>query len=68
MDIQFVAKTSGSTSVESCPAYYRVTSHEGGYVIQGKRVPPEVRAQAHNLGLDEELVWVPDDLAPREAG
>ena len=35
MHIEFMWKTEGSNT-GNCPARYRVTSAEGGYVIQGR--------------------------------
>jgi hypothetical protein len=61
VELQFQWKTSDSL-VENCPARYKVVSSEGGYVIQGKRLPRRVRRQLRNLGHDETGVWVPADV------
>ena len=61
MDLEFQWKTDTS-NIENCPARYRVTSAEGGYVIQGKRLDERTRAQLRNLGQDETGVWVPADV------
>ena len=61
MKIEFMWKTASSYT-NNCPARYKVTSAEGGYVIQGKRIPPEVHAQLRDLGPDEDALWVPDDV------
>jgi hypothetical protein len=61
MKIQFQWKTA-SSATGNCPARYKVTSAEGGYVIQGKRLTDEVRAQLRDLGNDEDGVWVPADV------
>jgi len=61
VELQFQWKT-GDSNVENCPTRYKVVSDEGGYVIQGKRLPPEVLAQLCQLGDDEAGVWVPADV------
>ncbi len=62
MKIEFQRKTENS-GVENCPARYKVTDGEGGYVIQGKKITdPETRAQARQLAEDEDLLWVPADI------
>jgi hypothetical protein len=61
MKIEFERKTVTS-GVGNCPARWKVTSAEGGYVIVGKRIPPEVRPQLRDVAADEDAVWVPDDL------
>ncbi len=53
------------SNIGDCPAQYRVTSAEGGYVIQGKRLDAATRAQLRDLGHDEEAVWVPDNVIDR---
>lgn len=65
MEIRFEFKTDTS-AVEGCPARYKVTSVEGGYVVQGKKVPPEVRAQLRQFADDEDVVWVPADIVERQ--
>jgi len=61
MQIEFQWKTGGSNT-GNCPARYRVTSAEGGYVIQGKRLDNATRAQLRDLGADEDGLWVPADV------
>ncbi len=62
MDIEFQRKAKDS-GVENCPARYKVTSAEGGFVIQGKKITdPGTRAQARQLADDEDLLWIPADL------
>jgi hypothetical protein len=53
------------SNIGGCPAQYKVTSTEGGYVIQGKRLDAETRAQLRDLALDEDAVWVPDNVIDR---
>jgi hypothetical protein len=48
--------------IENCPARYEVISGEGGFVIQGKLLDAETRAQLRNLGSGETAVWVPADV------
>jgi hypothetical protein len=69
MRIKFMWKT-GDSNTGNCPARYEVTSAEGGYVIQGKRIDPATRAQLRDLGGDEDGVWVPADVIDglRDAG
>ncbi len=61
MDLEFQWKTDDS-NVENCPARYKVTSAEGGYVIQGKRLHRKDRRKLRNLSQDETGVWVPADV------
>jgi hypothetical protein len=61
MQIEFIRKTRDSWS-GNCPALYRVKGPEGGYVVQGKTLDAETRAQLRELGADETGVWVPDDV------
>ncbi len=58
MKIEFMWKT-GDSNTGNCPARYRAP---GGYVIQGKRLDDETRAQLRDLGTDEDAVFVPDDV------
>ena len=58
MQIQFMWKT-GESNVGNCPARYKAP---GGYVIQGKRLDAETRAQLRDLGADEDAVFVPADV------
>jgi hypothetical protein len=64
MQIEFMYKTGGSFT-GSCPAKYKVTEAPGGYVIQGKKLDAETRAQLRDLGGDEDGVWVPADVIDR---
>lgn len=57
-------KTGGS-NVGNCPARYKVTSAEGGYVIQGRKLSDADRAKLRDLGADEDGVWVPADVIER---
>jgi hypothetical protein len=61
MQIEFERKTSDS-GVENCPARYKVIDGKPGYVIQGKRIDAETRAQLRQVADDEDAVWVPADL------
>jgi hypothetical protein len=61
MQIEFIKKTKDSWS-GNCPAIYRVTSEEGGYVVQGKRLGGASRAQPPGLGPGEAWVWVQSDV------
>jgi len=62
MQIEFERKTKDSWS-GNCPARYKVKSSEGGWVIQGKQVHGETRAQLRDLGTDQDAVWIPEDLS-----
>lgn len=64
MKIRFQWKDEGS-NIGGCPAQYKVTSAEGGYVIQGKRLDAATRAQLRDLASDEDAVWVPDNVIDR---
>jgi hypothetical protein len=66
MQIQFQFKTNGS-AVEGCPARYKVTSAEGGYIVQGRALDHETRAQLRQLAADEDAVWVPADIIERDS-
>lgn len=44
-----------------CPAVHRINVLPGGRVMQGKRLPDDVRAALH-LPIDEDAVWYPDEL------
>jgi hypothetical protein len=45
-----------------CPALYRAP---GGYVVQGKKLDSETRAQLRQLLDDEDGVFVPDNVLDR---
>ena len=49
MKIEFMWKDRDSYTGD-CPAQYRVTEAPGGYIIQGKRVDAETRAQLQRQG------------------
>lgn len=57
-------KDSGS-NVGNCPAMYKAS---GGYVIQGKRLDAETRAQLRDLAGDEDGVFVPAGVIDRIKG
>lgn len=64
MKLQFMWKDSESTG-GNCPAMY---STEGGYVVQGKILDQEARADLHDLGADETAVFVPANVIDRITG
>jgi len=64
MHIEFMWKTDGS-AVENCPALYRA---EGGYVVQGKSLDEQTRAQLRQLAGDEDAVFVPADVIEKIKG
>lgn len=61
MEIRFVRKTKDSYT-GNCPALYEVTELSGGFVVQGKKLDAETRAQLRDLGADEDGVWIPRDV------
>lgn len=61
MDIEFMWKDSNSGG-GGCPALYRAP---GGFVVQGKRLDSETRAQLRQLLDDEDAVYVPDNVLDR---
>ena len=61
MDIELQVKT-GTCHDNSCPARYKVTSAEGGYVIVGKRLDAATRAKVRNVSGDEDALWVPPEI------
>lgn len=61
MKIKFMWKD-GQSNVGNCPAMYAAP---GGYVIQGKSIDPETRAQLRDLGGDEDAVFVPANVIDR---
>jgi len=65
MRLQFQWKTRES-AIENCPARYKVLEAPGGYVIQGRKLDAETRAQLRQLGSDEDAVWVPADVIERK--
>ena len=64
MKIKFMWKDSGSNT-GNCPAMYEAP---GGYVIQGKLLDAETRAQLRDLGGDETAVFVPANVIDRIRG
>ena len=64
MKIKFMWKT-GDSNVGNCPAMYEAP---GGYVVQGKLINDETRAQLRDLGGDETAVFVPADVIDRIRG
>ena len=64
MQITFMWKDEGS-HVGDCPAIYEAP---GGYVIQGKLLDDETRAQLRDLGGDETAVFVPANVIDRIKG
>jgi hypothetical protein len=64
MELRFMYKTRDS-NIGNCPAMYEVTSAEGGYVVQGKRLGLRDRRKLRDLGHDETAVWVPADVIER---
>ena len=70
-EIEFMWKDDASNT-GNCPAQYRVNGimdgRSGGYIIQGKRVSNTARARLHDLGDDEDAVWVPDNVIDRNRG
>ena len=64
MELRFMYKTADS-NIGNCPAMYEVTSAEGGYVVQGKRLGLRDRRKLRDLGRSETAVWVPADVIQR---
>jgi len=58
MHLVFLWKTGGSQT-GSCPALYKT---DGGYVVQGKQLDAETRAQLKDFADDEDAVFVPNDV------
>jgi hypothetical protein len=61
MQIEFMWKDAQS-NVGGCPALYKAP---GGYVVQGKALDEQTRAQLRQLGGDEDAVWVPANVIER---
>jgi hypothetical protein len=59
--IRFMWKDKDS-NVGDCPAIYEAP---GGYVVQGKFIDDETRAQLRDLGGDETAVFVPANVINR---
>lgn len=62
MQLEFMWKDKDSGG-GGCPALYEVHAH--GYVVQGKRLAPEERAQLRQLADDEDAVFVPANVLDR---
>lgn len=58
MIIEFMWKDDGSGG-GGCPALYRAP---GGYVVQGKLLDAETRAQLQQLADDEDAIYVPANV------
>jgi hypothetical protein len=54
-------KTTGSNT-GNCPAIYEAP---GGYVVQGKVLDADTRAQLRDLGGDEDGLFIPADVLDR---
>lgn len=63
MQIHFMWKDSASGG-GGCPALYDAPGHDG-YVIQGKRIDADTRAQLRQLADDEDAVFVPRNVLDR---
>lgn len=61
MHLRFLWKTDQSNTGQ-CPALYEV---EGGYVVQGRQLDTDARAQLQDLADDEDAIWVPADVIER---
>jgi hypothetical protein len=48
-----------------CPALYQTRGDQAGYVVQGKAIDAEARAQLRQLADDEDAVWVPANVLDR---
>lgn len=64
MKIRFMWKDIASGG-GGCPAIYEAP---GGYVVQGKLLDAETRAQLRDLAADEDAIFVPDNVLSRLAG
>lgn len=61
MKIEFLWKDLGSGG-GGCPALYKT---DGGYVVQGKTLDAETRAQLRQLADDEDAIFVPANVLDR---
>lgn len=59
MRLEFIRKTRNS-GTGNCPALYR--AENGSYVVQGRALDDETRAQLRDLADDETAVEVPADV------
>jgi hypothetical protein len=64
MELEFMWKDDDS-NISGCPALYRV---DGGYVVQGKKLPANIRDQARQLADDEDLLFVPANVLDKLKG
>ena len=64
MKINFMWKDVNSGG-GGCPAIYDAP---GGYVVQGKLLDDETRAQLRNLASDEDAIFVPANVLDRLPG
>lgn len=51
------------SNVGGCPAMYQ--AGDAGYVVQGKKLDPQTRAQLRDLAGDEDGVFVPANVIDR---
>jgi hypothetical protein len=59
MRLTYLGKT-GNSQGGNCPSMYR--TDRGTYVVQGKRLNGDDRAQLRDVGVDEDAVEVPADV------
>ena len=52
----------------NCPALYEVNEGPGGYLVVGKVVDADTRAQVAEISGDETAVWVPAAVLDRLRG
>ena len=64
MEITFMWKDDNSGG-GGCPAIYKAP---GGYVVQGKILDEETRAQLRQLASDEDAIYVPANVLDRLRG
>jgi hypothetical protein len=62
-DPEFICKDPGS-NLGSCAAFYG-TRVANGYIVQGKALDDETRAQLRDLADDEDAVFIPAALLER---
>ncbi len=63
MNLRFLWKD-GASGAGDCPALYEAP---GGYVVQGKILDADTRAQLRDFGADEDAIFVPADVLDRLA-
>ena len=64
-DADRVQWKTNTSAVENCPALYKAP---GGYVVQGKALDAETKAQLRQFGAGEDAVFVPADVIDRIEG